>query len=257
MSFALITGASRGIGASIALQLAQRKIDLLLVARSGEQLKELAQSLSSQYGIKVYWLSSDMSQPGSPEQIYNWCTQNGYTIKILINNAGYGLSGPFESYRLEEHLQMMQVNMNAIVSLTYLFLPMLKQQPKGYIMNISSSAAYQAVPYLSLYAASKVFVLQFSRGLRQELRKTNVSITCISPGATRTGFDERAQLGPKALKTAAKVQMKPEEVAAIAVKSMFAKKPEVITGFINKAGAFFVWLLPKNLVERTAEGIYK
>ena len=152
---------------------------------------------------------------------------------------------------------MMQLNMNAVVALTFLFLPLLKQQPKAYILNIASSAAYQAVPYLSLYAATKAFILQFSRGLHYELKKTIVSVTCICPGATDTGFAARAQLGAKGLKTAEKVNMTPEQVADIAVNGMFSGKTEVIIGLINKAGAFFAWLLPKKLVEQTAAKIYE
>jgi short-subunit dehydrogenase len=134
---------------------------------------------------------------------------------------------------------------------------MLRAQSRAYILNIASSAAYQAVPYLSLYAATKAFVLTLSRGLHQELRQSNVSVTCISPGATDTDFTVRARIGEKGLKAAAKVNMSPEAVAKIAVKSMLAGKAEVITGTINKLGAFMVWLLPKGLVERTAMKIYQ
>ena len=257
MSFALITGASRGIGEAIAVELAKKGIDLILVARSNEKLEHIGTQLKKQYSIRVYTYAVDLSNPGAPHQIYEWCKQNEYLVQYLINNAGYGLSGKFEAYSLSEHIQLMQVNMNAVVELTYLFLPELKQQKEGYIMNIASSAAYQAVPYLGIYAATKSFVLQFSRALNYELKETSVSVTCISPGATKTGFDERAKLGPKALKTAQKVQMKAEDVAKIAVQALFNKKAEVITGFINKVGAFFVWLLPKKLVERTAAKIYE
>jgi len=143
------------------------------------------------------------------------------------------------------------------VKLCKLFLPALRLQPKAYILNIASSAAYQAVPCLSLYAATKAFLLSFSRGLRQELRQSNVSVTCISPGSTDTDFSKRAQIGIKGLKAAEKINMTPEAVARIAVKSMFAGKTEVITGAINKLGAFLVWLSPKSLVERTAMKIYQ
>jgi hypothetical protein len=147
--------------------------------------------------------------------------------------------------------------MLAPVQMCQLFLPVLREHTKAYIMNIASSAAYQAVPGLSLYAASKAFVLSFSRGLGQELRGSGVSVTCVSPGATDTDFVYRAQIGAKGLKAADKVNMTPASVAAIAVKGMLARKAEVITGVINKVGAFLVWLLPKGLVERTAMKLYK
>jgi len=154
-------------------------------------------------------------------------------------------------------MNMVQLNIIALVKLCQLFLPQLKQQSKSYILNIASSAAYQAVPYLSLYSASKSFVLSFSRGLRQELKKTSVSVTCISPGSTDTDFVVRAQIGEKGLKTANKVNMTPKDVAKIAVNSMFAGKTEVVVGLLNKLGAFFAWLMPKGLVETTAMKIYE
>ncbi|HEV7622303.1 MAG TPA: SDR family oxidoreductase [Flavisolibacter sp.] len=257
MPYALITGASKGIGRSIALELAARKIDLLLVARNGQALKELSEELIQKHFVQVQYLVKDLAVPGSANEVYNWCLQNNYSVQYLINNAGYGLSGRFENYPLADHLNMMEVNMNTLVALCYLFLPQLRQQKQAYIMNIASSAAYQAVPYLAVYAATKAFVLQFSRALNYELKDSPVSVTCISPGATKTGFDARANLGPKALKTAAKLQMQPEAVAKMAVTAMFNRNSEIITGFVNKIGAAFVWLLPKKLVEKMAAGIYE
>lgn len=257
MSYALITGASKGIGKAIALQLAARKKDLLLVARSEEQLQQLVQQLQSQFGIKAQYLALDLSVPGAAAQVKNWTSENQFVVDVLINNAGYGLSGPFEQYSLTDHQNMMQLNMNVVVELTYHFLPQLKGQPKAYIMNIASSAAYQAVPFLSLYAASKSFVLQFSRGLSVELEGSTVSVTCISPGATDTNFVDRANVGAKGLDMAKKVNMKPEDVARIAVDSMYKGKTEVITGMLNKLGAALVWLLPKKTIEKASAKIYQ
>lgn len=257
MAYTLITGASKGIGKAIAQELAARKHDLLLVARSAEMLEQVSRELSEKYGVKTVFLAIDLSSPDAAEKVYGWCTENSYTIDILVNNAGYGLSGTFDKYTSAENLNMLQLNIVVLVALTQLFLPQLLLQPQAYILNTASSAAYQAVPGLSLYAASKAFVLSFSRGLHQELRNKNVSVTCVSPGATDTDFVVRAQLGPKGLKAANQVNMTPEAVAKIAVKAMLRKKPEVITGTINKLGAFVSWLLPKGLVERTAMKIYR
>ena len=256
MPYALITGASKGIGKAIACELARQGHDLLLVARSQDLLHQLHNDLEQQYRIQVEYLAIDLSLPDAPETILNWTQQQPYAIDILVNNAGYGLSGAFDSYALDEHLNMMQLNMTALVALTYRFLPVLKQQPKAYIMNIASSAAYQAVPYMGLYAATKAFVLQFSRALHHELRHTGISVTCISPGATDTDFVNRAQVGPKALKAANQFNMRPDEVAKIAVNSMFSGKAEVITGWVNKAGAFLSWLLPKKLLEKSVAKVY-
>jgi short-subunit dehydrogenase len=256
MKYALITGASKGIGKSMAEILATKKKNLLLIARSGDLLQNLAQNLKQQYQIETDWLSVDFTEDGASQKIYQWCLDKNYSIDILINNAGYGLSGPFESYSSKEYMDMMQVNMNVVVELCSLFLPILKQATEAHIMNIASSAAYQAVPGLNVYAASKAFVLSFGRGLQYELRRTNVRVTTICPGGTDTDFANRANLIEKARKAGDKLNMTSEEVAKQAINAMFAGKTEKITGFINQIGAAFVWLLPKKLVEKTAAGIY-
>jgi short-subunit dehydrogenase len=257
MEYALITGASKGIGRAIAEELARRKFNVLLVARSWDLLEKAAGEISGTYGVKAEWLALDLSAPDAARKVADWCTEKQYGLSVLVNNAGYGLSGPFEKYPLEEHLNMMQLNMGVLVGLTRLLLPALRRQPRAYILNIASSAAYQAVPKLSLYAATKSFVLSFSRGLHQELHGGTVSVTCISPGATDTDFPNRAQIGEKGMKAAAKLNMTPAAVASVAVKAMLAGKSEVVIGFVNKLGAAMAWLLPKTLVERTAMKIYE
>jgi short-subunit dehydrogenase len=262
MAYALITGASKGIGLAIAKELARRKFDLLLVARSASLLQQVASQLATEHGIKADFLAIDLAETGAAQQVFDWCSQKQYAVRMLVNNAGYGLSGPFEKHSLAEHTSMMTVNMTALVELTYLFLPQLRQQAppgqsKAYILNIGSSAAYQAIPGLSLYAASKSFVLQFSRGLHQELKRSSVSVTCVCPGATDTNFVDRAQIGDKGRKAAEKVNMTPEDVAQQAVEATLAGKTELVTGLLNKAGKLMAWLLPKGLVEQTAGSIYE
>ena len=257
MSYALITGASKGIGKAIAEELALRKHHLLLVSRSKELLLAESRRLENEHQIKVDFFAIDLSLPGSPKKVIDWCNEKNYGVNILVNNAGYGLSGPFEKYTGDDYLNMMQVNMAVPVELTALFLPMLKKESGAHILNVASTAAYQAVPLLSVYSATKSFVLSFSRGLSQELKGTPVSVTCVSPGGTDTEFVVRAQIGKKGLDMARKFNMSPESVARIAVNAMFAGKPEKVTGFLNKLGVFSTWLLPKTLVERTAMKIYK
>jgi uncharacterized protein len=116
------------------------------------------------------WLAVDLAEDKSAEAIFEWCTENHFEVSVLVNNAGYGLSGPFEKYSLQEHADMLQVNIITLTKLTRLFLPGLLQLQSGYILNIGSTAAYQAVPFLSAYSASKSYVLSFSRGLYQELK---------------------------------------------------------------------------------------
>ena len=257
MTYALITGGSKGIGKAIAIELAKKKINILLVSRSSTALQQTAKEIKEQYGVETDYLATDLSLINAAENVFNWCNEKKYNIHILVNNAGYGLSGPFEKEPEVNNTNMMQLNMGTTVQLCHIFLPMLKQNNKGYILNIASSAAYQAVPFLSLYSASKSFVLNFSRGLSHELKNTNVSATCVSPGPTDTDFNTRAGLNEKATKAAEKFNVAPAAVAAVAVNAMFAGKREVITGFINKLSAFAAWLLPKNLIESAAVGIYK
>jgi short-subunit dehydrogenase len=257
MEYALVTGASKGIGKAIATDLAARGYNVLLVARSEELLSHEASRIATIYPVKTDYLALDLSNTDAPQTVFDWCRAKGYTISVLVNNAGYGLSGPFEKYSTESHLNMMTLNMGTLVALTRLFLPDLKSQPKAYILNISSSAAYQAIPLLTTYAATKAFVLTFSRGLHQELRKTGVSVTVVCPGATDTDFSNRAQIGAKGMKAAERLNMTPESVARLATHALFARRTEVITGFVNKLGATLAWLLPKSFVERTAGKIYE
>lgn len=257
MEYALITGASKGIGKAVAADLAARGFNVLLVARSEELLQQVAAHITTLYPVKADWLALDLSTAEAAQNVYDWCRAKGYTVQALVNNAGYGLSGPFEKYSAQEHINMMTLNMSTLVALTRLFLPQLRAQPRAYILNIASSAAYQAVPGLTTYAATKAFVLAFSRGLRQELNKTSVSVTCICPGPTDTDFPNRAQVGPKGLKAAERLNMSPEAVALIATRAMFAGKAEVITGFVNKVGATLAWLFPKSIVENIAGNLYK
>jgi len=257
MSTAVITGASKGIGKAIAEELASRKIDLLLIARTEDLLKALAEDLHSKYAIQADYLAVDLTKDDAVEQIIHCCENKKKSISILVNNAGYGLSGSFEKYSIAEQTDMMRVNMQVPVQLTHALLPSLREQSKAYILNIASTAAYQAVPGLSLYAASKSFILNFSRGLDYELRGTTVSVTAICPGATDTDFPNRAMVSSKATKAAEKVNMSAESVARIAVKAMFDKKTELITGVFNKITTFFVWLLPKKFSEKIAANIYE
>ncbi len=255
--YALITGASKGIGKAIAEELASRKVNLLLVARSEALLKELADGLSEKNNIQVHWLALDLADTAAPLAIFDWIQQNNYTVNILVNNAGYGLSGYFDTYSQKEYADMLRVNIQVPMELTALLLPHLKEQAQSYILNIVSSAAYQAVPGLSAYSASKAFMLSFSRGLRYELRRTGVSVTAVSPGATDTGFADRARIvNEKAVKAAERFNMTPKAVAILAVNAMYARKAETVTGFVNKLAAFFVWLLPKSVSEKAAAGLY-
>lgn len=255
-TYALITGASKGIGKAMALALAKRKINLLLAARSVAALNDLREEIQASYDIQIHSLSIDLSEASAASRLYQWVEEKQINISILINNAGFGLWGKFSELKLGEQLEMCQLNMNIVTSLCHYFLPMLQKQKQAYIMNVCSTAAYQAVPTMAVYSATKAYVLLFTRALRFELKDSRVSVTCFSPGPVDTGFAERAGLDAFS-KMAEKFNMKPDEVAEIALKGMFAKKSEIIPGFTNIISVYANRILPKAFIEKMAAGIYK
>ncbi|MDU0369830.1 SDR family NAD(P)-dependent oxidoreductase [Hymenobacter endophyticus] len=256
MKTALITGASRGIGRAMALELAQRGYDVLLTARSEPQLNEVAAE-ARKLGRAAQVLPLDLASPGAAEQLAAWATAQTTELAVLVNNAGYGLWGRFEDLSLAEQQDMLQLNMHLPVALTHALLPTLRRQLKAYILNVASTAAYQAVPTLTLYAASKAFLLSFSRGLRYELRDTSVSVTCLSPGATTTDFAGRAGMNAELQATANKVSMTPAQVAQAGIGALLAGEAELIPGALNKVSATLTSFVPKSLTERIAAGIYE
>lgn len=256
MAYALITGASGGIGLALARELASQKHDVLLIARSGDILRRNCEEIKSKFGVLADCLALDLSRPEVAFEVKDWLTGKGYNIDILINNAGYGSWGALKDIPREELNNMMHLNMQTLADFCKIFLPDLEKQKKAYILNVSSTAAYQAVPTLTTYAATKAFVLFFTRGLRHEMKGTNVSVTCLSPGATSTGFIDRANLG-MLKERAEKFSMKAEDVAKIAIKGMFAGRAEIVPGLINWISVKLVGHLPKGLTEQIAAGLYK
>jgi len=258
MPLALVTGASRGIGRELALGLAQRGYDLLLVARSAGQLQAVAQEAQARHQRAAHVLALDLTQPEAAAEVAHWTAHHAPEgLAVLVNNAGYGLWGRFEQLNLEEQLNMLQLNLNLPVQLTYALLPLLRRAARGYVLNVASTAAYQAVPSLTVYAASKAFLLSFSRGLRYELKGSGVSVTCLSPGATTTDFGNRAGMGAELQAVANKVSMTPGQVAEAGLKALFAGRAEFIPGVLNKVSAGLTNVVPKPLVEKIAAGIYE
>ncbi|ALD22323.1 SDR family NAD(P)-dependent oxidoreductase [Hymenobacter sp. DG25A] len=255
--YALITGASRGIGRSLALGLARRGYNLLLTARSAELLNELVQHVCSKYGVQAHALPLDLAEPNAVGQLAEWATGLAPDLSVVMNNAGYGLWGKFEELPLATQLNMLQLNMQVPVTLTHLLLPTLHKAQRAYILNVASTAAYQAVPTLTLYAASKAFLVSFSRGLRYELRASNISVTCLSPGSTDTNFADRAGMNKAMQQTAAKFSMTADQVAHAAITALFAGQAEVIPGALNRLSAGLTRVVPKDLTEKIAAGIYE
>ncbi len=257
MEYALITGASKGIGKEIATELASRKYNLLLVARSENLLAELASQLKKDFGIDCRYLAVDLVVDDSADKIVSYVLEEKLDLSILVNNAGFSLWGRFDELKLNEISSQMKVNITLPVDLIYKLLPTLKKSKQSYILNIASTTAYQAVPKLAIYSSCKTFMIQFSRALKYELRSTNVSVTCVSPGTTDTNFMNAAGMNSEAIrKKADKVKMHPKEVAKFAIESMFSGKNESIPGWLNKISVALIPFLPKALTEKIAAGIY-
>jgi hypothetical protein len=185
---AVVTGASGGIGLEMARQLAGRGYGLVLAARSEDKLREAAQSLSTQHGVRVDVCAVDLSQPGRAQQLFDFVRERTGGVDVLINNAGVGLYGEHTDLSHAEVTSMLQLNVTSLTELCSLFGKEMKRRGEGRILNIASTAAYQPTPYFAAYGASKAFVLNFSEALAKELEGSGVSVTCLSPGPTDTGF---------------------------------------------------------------------
>jgi len=194
MTTALITGASAGIGAEFARQLAAQHTDLVLVARSVDKLHALADALHQQHGIRTTVIGQDLAQPGAAQQVAQRVTDQGHTIDLLINNAGVGTYGEFATLPLAGQSAMVQLNIAALVELTHLFLPAMVERQQGQIINVSSIAGFQPMPYWAVYSASKAFVLHFSEALAAEVKDQGVRVLALCPGPTESDFFKTANI---------------------------------------------------------------
>lgn len=255
-NYALITGASQGLGMEFAATLAQRGYNLLLVSRSEVKLQEVKEDLLKRHTITIHILNLDLSLPTAAEDMAAFCRMKALSIQVLINNAGFGLWGSFEELSLTEQQKMIQLNITTLTSVTHLMLPFLQSHTRSYILQVASTAAYQAVPTLAVYAATKAYVLSFARALREELKSKGVTVSCVCPGPMDTGFVKRA--GMEAIKHLSdKYSMSASAVALIAVEQLFAGHVEVVPGWMNKAQRIGNWLFPKIMTEKIAARIYK
>ncbi|MFM6407432.1 MAG: SDR family NAD(P)-dependent oxidoreductase, partial [Microcystis sp.] len=193
MKTALITGASTGIGVVFARQLAQRQMELILVARSRDKLEQLAAELEEQYGVKVTVIVQDLTVARAGKLVYDTVNQKGINVDLLVNNAGFGGYGAFSEQDLARQLEMIQLNNLVLVELSHYFLRPMLAGAGGAIINVASIAGFQPLPYLSVYAATKAFVLSFSESLWAENKDKGVKILALCPGPTESNFFEVAR----------------------------------------------------------------
>lgn len=202
-STALVTGASKGLGTAYAIELARRGANLVLVARSRDALDALAARLRDAHGVRVDVIPVDLADPESPARIVAELGERGLEVDLLLNNAGLGTVGPFFDRPLEQHLFSVDVNINGLLALTHRLGARMLARGRGGIINVSSTAAFQPMPYQSSYAATKSFVLSFSEALAAELRGSGVTVMAAHPGAIATGFFDgtTATIDPRAADT--------------------------------------------------------
>jgi len=243
----LLTGASSGIGYELAKLFARDRYTLILVARFPEALERVAHELREKYHTEVHTFASDLSDPSTPDKIDQYLQQHSVHVNILVNNAGFGNLGAFTTTDIKTHLEIIQVNINALIHLTHLLLPQMQERGEGKILNVASTAGFQPGPLMAVYYATKAFVLSFSEALRNELKGTGITVTTLCPGPTKTNFGRRAKVGHIPIfKTG--ISMDAKSVAEIGYNGMQRGKGIVIPGLPNKAGVFFVRLLPRNVI---------
>jgi short-subunit dehydrogenase len=230
MTTALITGASAGIGAAFARQLAARQTDLVLVARSRDKLQELADSLEHRHRIRVDIIVQDLTEVDATETIFQTVGQLGHSIDLLINNAGIGDYGDFAESDRDLQLKMVRLNIAAIVDLSHRFLPGMRQRRTGGIINLSSVAAFQSMPYFSIYAATKAFLLSFSEALWAENRDYGVHVIAVCPGLAGVKFFREAGFPPYLIDITAKIETPVETVVRDALRAFEKREPIVIPG---------------------------
>lgn len=255
--YALVTGAAKGIGRSIAFELASRGFNLLLADIDGTSLYRTAATLRFGHQVQVDCLEIDLSIEGAGERLKQWSKHYHDSITVVVNNAGYGLNAAFTDIPFHEHIANINVNVRSVLEINHLFIPILRHKSNAYLLNVASTTAYQSVPYLNIYASTKAFMLSFTRSLRYELRNTNISVSALSPGSTDTDFVNRAGMGESVKKTAVRFNMTPEKVAKVAIDGLFKGKAEIIPGFINKLNAFLPRFFTKSFVEKIAASIYE
>lgn len=246
---ALVTGASAGIGAALARQFASQDFDLIIAARSQDKLTDLANELSA--NVTVSTVACDLSLPDGPEQLITRVAELGTPLDILVNNAGVVCRGPFASLRPDEVASLIALNMHALTTLTHHYLPLMVERGTGRILNVASVAGFQPIPGMSLYAASKAFVLSLTEGISEELRGTGVSITALCPGLTRTEVVEalNAEDIPPFLMSSV------EAVAREGYDALMAREVIRIPGVANQAVVTWAKFQPRWLV-RGLGGLY-
>ena len=250
---ALITGASSGIGAAFASALAARGSDLVLVARSGDRLRAAAAELTGRYGIRAHVSPADLSGPDGVRAVVDDVQASGLDVELLVNNAGFGTHGPFEELDPDRELEMIAVNVTAVVALTRAFVPAMVHRGGGGVLNVASTAAFQPTPGMATYGATKAFVLSFSEALAAEYRGRGIHVLAFCPGPVETGFASGTGNQEFATSDFFAGAPTPEEIVPAALDALARGRSVAIPGVLNKALAQAPRLAPRSLTARVAQ----
>ena len=251
---ALITGASSGIGFELSLLLADKGYDLIITARNAEKLNQLRKKILANHQVNIIVIPKDLSLVASSKELYLEIKRQQLKVTILINNAGFGDYNEFSTSDIEKQLQMIQLNVLSVISLTRYIMEDMKKENYGKILNVASILAFFPMPLFSVYAATKSFILSFSEAINEELKPTNISVTCLCPGPTKSNFTQNSEMEQsRAYKNLR--QAEPKEVAKLGIKAMLKGKRTVIYGFGNKLLVFSTRLGTRGLVLKIAKFI--
>jgi short-subunit dehydrogenase len=248
MNTTLITGASSGIGAAFARKLAKRGRKVLLVARTEEKLIALCNELGRVSGARAQYIAMDLTEQNAAARLLEETQKRDLVIDMLVNNAGFGSMGDFTRLELARELEMIDLNVKSLVDLTNRFLLPMRERRQGTIVNVASTAAFQAVPFMATYAATKAFVLSFSEALAEENRKHGIHVLALCPGVTDTNFFAASKIGRPPMRT---VQT-PEEVVDAALRGLGRGKSTVISGWTNWITVEAERFVPRSVVTKVA-----
>lgn len=253
--FALLTGASSGIGWEMALQLAERGYSLVLVARRESRLHDLKKKIQDLHPVEIFIIISDLSEPNSALELFAQTKILGIKIDILINNAAVGMGGEFLEASPSELEKMFRLNIHSLTLLCRLFGEEMQKEKKGHILNVASASAFLPSAYVAAYAATKAYVFSFSEALWYEMKPLGVSVTTLYPGITETEFYAAGHTKPPPIMKFSILSA--SRVANIGLRAMFNRKRSIVPGLINKINAFLCHVLPRAWVIRSAGFLLK
>lgn len=247
MKATLITGASSGIGEAFAKRLAAEKHDLVLVARSEKDLHELCDELMLVHKITAHYVVLDLTEADADRRLFEETERHGFEIDWLINNAGFGSYGDFSRLDLDREKEMVDLNIRALVALTHRYLQGMRKRKRGTIINVSSGAGFQPIPFMSTYAATKAFVTSFSEAIAEENRPFGIQVMALCPGPTKTNFQAVAGLD---LPIEIKGKQTAEEVVEAALRGVKNGRTRIVSGFMNDLVSRIVMFVPNFVITR-------